>query len=223
MITRKALQTKIYKTSSVALTSAYGTPRPGGRTHEGEDWDVTIADDHPKLYAPYNGIITYVRDILSSERGKIVEIKIAGTPWYALIQHDYKISVKKGQRVTAGTLIAIQGGSGTTINQFKSHVHIELSKRPYGDPLRKPVNPNVYFYPFFNPPKWPIKTVVVSDLRIRKGHSIDAEWTGKYADLKAYVIYDTVLEDGYYWGRIDWVLDLWIAIKTAAGKKVYAK
>lgn len=133
----------------------------------GEDAD-DITGDHPRHYAPYNCIVTHVRNTLTDDRGKFLEIKV-GT-WYILMQHDFEVRVRDGQRVEAGGLLGIQGGSGRTINQYRSHLHYEFAKYPYGDARRKPINPVLYFYPFFTPPKYPVKTVVVSGLRIRAGH-----------------------------------------------------
>lgn len=220
MITRKTLMSKVYKNSSGVLTSPYGWRAWQNRTHRGEDWDSTMSEA-PKLYVPFNGIVQSIRTALTDDRGKYVEIKIG--PWYLLFQHLATVSVKKGQRVVAGSLMAVQGGSGKTLNQYKSHSHVEWAKYPMGDSRRVALDPVVKFYPFFTAPVYPTKTVVVSDLRIRTGHGTDAPTTGKYAELKAYTIYETVLDDGYYWGRIDWVLNLWIALKTADGKRVYAK
>ena len=66
-------------------------------------------------------------------------------------------------------------------------------------------------------------TVVVSDLNIRRGHGTDAEKTGRYMPLGLCTIYDKVLDDGFIWGRIDWTDNLWIALCTADGKKIYVK
>jgi hypothetical protein len=219
MITRKQLLKGIYGTDTAVLTSPYGAPRPNGRIHVGEDAD-DITGDHPRLYAPYNCVVTHVRNTLTDDRGKFLEIKV-GT-WYILMQHDFEIRVRDGQRVEAGGLLGIQGGSGRTINQYRSHLHYEFAKYPYGDARRKPINPVLYFYPFFTPPKYPVKTVVVSGLRIRAGHYLKAEIISR-ATKRAYTIYETVTQDGYVWGRIDWEKDQWMALNSTDGRSVFAK
>lgn len=221
MITRKDYYKRIYKSAAGVLTSKYGAPRPDGRTHAGEDSDITYADDHPKIYAPVNCVVTHARNVLTDDRGKFLELKL-GPSLYLILQHDYQISVKDGQRVAEGTLIAVQGGSGRTLNQYKSHIHHEWARYPYGDPRRKPINPNLYFYPLFTPPKYTVKTVVVDGLRIRSGASLTAPKVGT-AGKQAYTIFETVTADGFVWGRIDWVLDQWIALRSADGTKVFAK
>ena len=219
MITRKQFLKGIYKTDTAVLTSPFGAPRPGGRTHLGEDAD-DITGDHPKLYAPYNCIVTHVRNTLTDDRGKFLEIKVGS--WYILMQHDFEIGVRDGQRVAAGKLLGIQGGSGKTLDQYRSHLHYEFAKYPYGDARRKAINPVLYFYPFFTPPKYPVRTVIVSGLRIRAGHSLKSEILGTAAK-RPYTIFDTATQDGYLWGRIDWEKEEWIALKSTDGRKVFAR
>ena len=219
MITRKQLYKGIYQTDTAVLTSPYGAPRPNGRIHVGEDAD-DITGEHPRLYAPYNCVVTNVRNTLSDDRGKFLEIKVGS--WYILMQHVYEVRVRKGQRISAGGLLAIQGGSGRTLEQYRSHLHYEFAKYPYGDSRRKPINPVLYFYPFFSPPTYLSKTVVVSGLRIRAGHYLGAVILGT-AEKRSYTIYETVTEGDYVWGRIDWEKDLWMAIKSTDGRRIFAK
>ena len=220
MLSRNALYKKLYKTNTAVLTSRFGAPRPNGRTHKGEDAD-DITGNNPKIYMPFYGVVTKVRNTLSDDRGKYVEIKFQN--WYLLIQHLQSVSVKVGQRVEMGKLLCVQGGSGRTLTQYASHLHYEFAKYPMGDSRRVPLNPTIHFYPLFVEKKYPVKEVVVSDLNIRVGHGLSAPKLGKYAPLGPTKIFETALDDGFVWGRIDWVMDYWIALRTADGRKVYVK
>jgi hypothetical protein len=91
-----------------------------------------------------------------------------------------------------------------------------------GDPRRIALNPVYGLYLTFIPPKYPTKKVIVSDLHIRQGHSVKGKALG-YIDLGPIEIFEQYVQDGYVWGRIDWVLDQWIALRSTDGKKVYAK
>ena len=220
MITRKTLMYKVYKNTSGVMTSPFGWRAWQNRTHRGEDWDSTLSEA-PKLYVPFNGVVNNIRTALADDRGKYVEIKIGS--WYLLFQHLAQINVARGQRVLAGKQFAVQGGSGKTLTAYKSHSHVEWAKYPIGDSRRVALDPALKFYPVFTAPTYQTKTVVVSDLNIRIGHGTAATITGKHAELKPYTIYAQALGDGFVWGCIDWVLDYWIALKTADDKKVYAK
>lgn len=222
MITRKTLYNRLYKTDTAVLTSKFGSPRPNGRTHMGEDSD-DITGNNPKIYMPFYGIVTHLRNELTDDRGRYVEIKVGN--WYILIQHLQSIGVLKGQRIEKGKLLCVQGGSGKTMTQYASHLHYEFAKYPMGDLLRKSINPTslMGFYTTFVEPKYPTKTVIVKDLNIRTNPGLNGTIIGKAEMGKAYTIFETVTKDGYVWGRIDWTLNEWIAIKKADGSKVYAK
>ena len=223
MITRKTLYKKLYKTNTAVLTSKFGSPRPGGRTHKGEDSD-DITGNNPRIYMPFYGVVTKVRNTLSDDRGKYIEIKFQN--YYLLCQHLQSISVVVGQRVPMGKFIALQGGSGHSgLTQYASHLHYEFAKYPMGDSRRVSLNPASLtgFYNTFIEKKYPVKQVVVSDLNIRTGPGLNFPTTGKHAPSGSVRIFQTVLKDGYYWGKIDWALELWVALRTADGKRVYVK
>ena len=125
---------------SLSYTDDFGDPRPGGRTHEGNDLMV------PKLrplLAAATGKVSYLKvdDGSGSSGGNMLAIKDADgwSYWYMHInndtpgtddganplEHAFAPGMAVGAKVTAGQVVAFAGDSGNA-EATASHLHFEI-------------------------------------------------------------------------------------------------
>ena len=116
----------------------FGQPRPGGRTHEGED---LMAPKMRPVLAATAGTVTFLRYDDASISGNMMTIT-APDGWtttyihlnndtpgtddgLATLDEEYPPGIVKGAAVTAGQLISWVGDSGDAEN-VSPHLHFEL-------------------------------------------------------------------------------------------------
>jgi murein DD-endopeptidase MepM/ murein hydrolase activator NlpD len=99
------------------LTDSWGSPRPGGRHHEGID---IFAPRGTPVRSTTDGIVLYVGD--NSLGGHVVEILGPGLERHYYAHFDHFASVHGGDAVAAGTLIGYVGNSGDAITT-PCHLH----------------------------------------------------------------------------------------------------
>ena len=128
----------------VTISAGYGVVskiHPTG--HTGIDYAVPLGTP---LHAPYDGIVTAVRDYGSSSLGKSVFVQKADGTLYTL-GHLSDIKVKIGQKVAHGDLLAFSGSTGRSTGP---HLH-------YGEftSTGQPIDPGDLPFDAFTPyPGW---------------------------------------------------------------------
>lgn len=115
-----------------SVSDAFGTPRGGGRIHEGIDLDL-YGSGPVTIFSACPGVVSRV-EYLTYSYGYHVIVD-CGDGWTTLYAHMSDIDVSPGQRVGGGTPLGLSGVTGYTTGH---HLHFEI--RNFGAPL----NPAVY-------------------------------------------------------------------------------
>jgi murein DD-endopeptidase MepM/ murein hydrolase activator NlpD len=99
------------------LTDSWGSPRPGGRHHEGID---IFAKRGTPVRSTTDGIVLYVGD--NSLGGHVVEILGPGFERHYYAHLDRFANMRGGDAITAGTLLGYVGNTGDAITT-PTHLH----------------------------------------------------------------------------------------------------
>nr|WP_202128594.1 peptidoglycan DD-metalloendopeptidase family protein [Paenibacillus dendrobii] len=100
-------------------------PRCSRKKHKGIDLDLAIGDP---VYAVWDGTVTYAQN--NGGYGKVVYVN-HGNGWSTRYAHLSKISVNKGEKISAGSALGLGGNSGHIITSGGgdgSHLHFEVRK-----------------------------------------------------------------------------------------------
>lgn len=129
-----------------AYTNDYGSPRSGGRTHEGTD---IMANKMQKLVAVTDG---YISDITTTETSWGYAISITDDDGYEYnylhvnndtpgtddgnggFKNAFATGMKRGLKVEAGQLIGYVGDSGNA-EDVGSQLHFEIRKKSTNEPM----------------------------------------------------------------------------------------
>jgi hypothetical protein len=113
------------------ISSGIGAPREGGSKHNGEDFPVPVGTN---IVAPMAGEVVSV--FSNARGGNQLRVKLAdGSTWG--FAHLSNTSVRQGDKIAAGDVIALSGNTGHTTG---SHVHVTVK-----DASGKLVSPSHYF------------------------------------------------------------------------------
>lgn len=116
-----------------------GPVRVGGRMelmhfHEGVDIAPVRRDEsgepQDEVRSISHGVVVHCSDAAgASNYGRYVVIKHdwGQGPFFSLYAHLNRITVKNGDRVEPGTVVAIMGHTGAGIDRRRSHMHLELN------------------------------------------------------------------------------------------------
>jgi murein DD-endopeptidase MepM/ murein hydrolase activator NlpD len=120
------------------FSNSYGSPRPGGRHHQGID---LMAPKHSPVLAAGAGVVTIVSDGPRSGRYLVIEHAGDWSTWYMHLNNDdpgtdngsadwsltLAEGIEPGAVVRAGQLIGYVGDSGNAEGSG-SHTHFELHR-----------------------------------------------------------------------------------------------
>ncbi|QKE56551.1 peptidoglycan metallopeptidase [Bacillus phage YungSlug] len=198
------------------ITSKFGSME-SFRTHSHTGIDYACPDGTP-LYAPYDGVVTSVRDYGGESLGKAVFVKMEDGKQYTL-GHLSNVDVKVGDKVSHGDLLAHSGNTGHSTG---SHLHFGMfdSKGQTIDPGNIDFNS---FQPITSAPPTPDMTDGISELL--KGHNQPDVFThadkvkdlhDRWNDLGGFMSEDTIAHHGFKWVGKYIFEPLGIAIKEGA-------
>ena len=123
------------------ITSSYGWRKSTQSNHLGVDFNYTggqqspYNQNHPNIYSPVSGTVTYGRG-----QGQYGTVRIVDAQGYEhKILHLNSRNVANGDRIEVGTQIGTMGGRGPTgPNHVLQHVHYEI-RNPQGQ-IQDPEN-----------------------------------------------------------------------------------
>lgn len=102
------------------MTSVFGESRSNGRKHQGVD---LVGKGSKHIYPVNAGAVENV-GFDSGGYGNFVIIN-HGNGYWSLYAHMSQVYVKKGQNVTATTIVGVEGSTGHSTG---SHLHLEIRK-----------------------------------------------------------------------------------------------
>lgn len=132
------------------VTFPWGVKYKNGKRHKGIDYWAPIGTD---VLAPWSGVVVHAgKNGVGPGRGwgRAYGIQViikfdnlpSGKPGlYGIVAHLSHVKVKKGQRVTAGQVVALSGNTG---NSTGPHLHFEVQKRRYWGGWAGCVNPHAW-------------------------------------------------------------------------------
>ena len=209
---------KIYENSvtKYKITSSFGNrihPITGKKAHH-DGVDIISKTNDKNIYALEEGYVYKIKtgqNKATTGYGNYIWVRYPRINVSIFYAHCKSIKLKKGAKVTKGTIIAIMGTTGASTG-----VHLHLGMTKIGSNAW--INPETYNYQVEtkiknktgvqkDEDKNQIK-VLVDNLRIRKSSNTNSEIVGMSIKNNIYDYYEIVKDENYSWYRIgenEWI------------------